>query len=65
MMIWLPFYPPMQAADIFELNIDIAFGGMDQRKAHMYMRELQTEMDDESDLYPYSNVIWPERTRWR
>ena len=34
------FYPPMQAADIFELNIDIAFGGMDQRKAHMYMREV-------------------------
>lgn len=34
------FYPPMQAADIFELNVDIAFGGMDQRKAHMYMREV-------------------------
>lgn len=33
------FYPAMQAADIFELNIDIAIGGMDQRKAHMYMRE--------------------------
>ena len=28
----------MQAADIFELGIDIAIGGMDQRKAHMYMR---------------------------
>ena len=32
------FYPAMQAADIFEMNIDIALGGMDQRKAHMYMR---------------------------
>ena len=31
------FYPAMQAADIFELKIDIAIGGMDQRKAHMYM----------------------------
>ena len=30
----------MQAADIFELNVDIAFGGMDQRKAHMYMRDV-------------------------
>ena len=30
----------MQAADIFELEVDIAFGGMDQRKAHMYMREV-------------------------
>jgi len=34
------FYPAMQAADIFQLHIDIALGGMDQRKAHMYMREV-------------------------
>ena len=34
------FYPAMQAADIFEMNIDIAMGGMDQRKAHMYMRSV-------------------------
>ena len=34
------FYPAMQAADIFELHIDIALGGMDQRKAHMYMRRV-------------------------
>ena len=34
------FYPAMQAADIFEMKIDIALGGMDQRKAHMYMRRV-------------------------
>ena len=34
------FYPALQAADVFELKVDIAFGGMDQRKAHMYMREV-------------------------
>ena len=34
------FYPAMQAADIFELKIDIALGGMAQRKAHMYMRQV-------------------------
>ena len=34
------YYPALQAADIFELGVDIAFGGMDQRKAHMYMREV-------------------------
>jgi tyrosyl-tRNA synthetase len=34
------FYPAMQAADIFEMEIDIALGGMDQRKAHMYMRRV-------------------------
>ena len=34
------YYPALQAADIFEMNIDIAIGGMDQRKAHMYMRDV-------------------------
>ncbi len=34
------FYPALQAADIFEMDIDIAIGGMDQRKAHMYMRDV-------------------------
>jgi len=34
------YYPALQAADIFELGVDVAFGGMDQRKAHMYMREV-------------------------
>ena len=34
------FYPALQAADMFELNVDVAIGGMDQRKAHMYMRDV-------------------------
>jgi len=32
-------YPSMQAADIFELGVDVAIGGMDQRHAHMLARE--------------------------
>lgn len=32
-------YPPMQAADIFELKADIALAGMDQRRAHMLARD--------------------------
>jgi len=32
-------YPPMQAADIFELGVDIAYAGMDQRRAHMLARD--------------------------
>ncbi|MEM4788193.1 MAG: tyrosine--tRNA ligase [Ignisphaera sp.] len=32
-------YPFMQVADIFELNVDIALGGIDQRKAHMLARD--------------------------
>ncbi len=32
-------YPPMQAADIYALEVDLAYGGMDQRKAHMLARD--------------------------
>lgn len=34
------FYPAMQAADIFLLDVQIAHAGMDQRKVHMLAREL-------------------------
>jgi len=37
------YYPAMQAADIFEMKIDVAIGGMDQRKAHMFMRDVATK----------------------
>lgn len=33
------FYPSMQAADIFELPADIAYAGVDQRRAHVLARE--------------------------
>ncbi len=33
-------YPSMQAADIFELQVDVAIGGMDQRHAHMLARDV-------------------------
>jgi len=33
------FYPILQATDIFCLNADIAYAGMDQRKAHMLARD--------------------------
>ena len=34
------YYPCMQAADIFHMNIDVACAGMDQRKAHMLARDV-------------------------
>jgi len=34
------FYPAMQGADIFELPVEIAYGGMDQRRAHVLTREV-------------------------
>lgn len=33
-------YPAMQVADIRELDLDLALGGMDQRHAHMLYRDL-------------------------
>lgn len=33
------FYPCMQAADIFEMRLDVACAGIDQRKAHIMARE--------------------------
>lgn len=35
---WI-FYPCMQAADIFQLDLDLACSGIDQRKAHMLARD--------------------------
>lgn len=34
------FYPAMQAADIFKLDVQIVHAGMDQRKVHMLAHEL-------------------------
>ena len=37
-------YPCMQVADIFYLNLDIALGGIDQRKAHVLAREIAPKL---------------------
>lgn len=37
-------YPAMQVADIFYQNIDIAHAGMDQRKAHVIMRDVASKV---------------------
>jgi tyrosyl-tRNA synthetase len=38
------FYPAMQVSDIFYLNLDIAYGGMDQRHAHMLARDVSKKI---------------------
>ena len=38
------FYPLMQVADIFYLDVDAALGGMDQRHAHMLARDVCDKM---------------------
>ncbi len=37
-------YPLMQVTDIFYLDLDIALGGLDQRKAHMLARDLAEKL---------------------
>lgn len=38
------FYPAMQVADIFHMGIDLAYGGLDQRHAHMLARDVAPKM---------------------
>jgi tyrosyl-tRNA synthetase len=38
------FYPCMQASDIFELKLDVACAGMDQRKAHVLARDVAEKL---------------------
>ncbi len=37
-------YPAMQVADIFHMDIDLAYGGMDQRHAHMLARDVAKKL---------------------
>ncbi|MCX6665586.1 MAG: tyrosine--tRNA ligase [Euryarchaeota archaeon] len=38
------FYPAMQVSDIFYLKVDVAYGGMDQRHAHMLARDVSKKL---------------------
>jgi tyrosyl-tRNA synthetase len=38
------FYPAMQVSDIFYLKLDVAYGGMDQRHAHMLARDVAKKL---------------------
>jgi tyrosyl-tRNA synthetase len=39
------YYPCMQAADIFQMEIDVACAGIDQRKAHMLARDAAEKLN--------------------
>jgi len=39
------YYPCMQAADIFHMELDVACSGIDQRKAHMLARDAAEKLD--------------------
>ena len=38
------FYPAMQVSDIFYLKLDVAYGGTDQRHAHMLARDVSKKL---------------------
>lgn len=44
------FYPAMQVSDIFYLDLDVAYGGMDQRRAHMLAREVSKKVDKKTPV---------------
>ena len=37
-------YPPMQAADILEMELDVVHSGIDQRKIHMLLRDISKKL---------------------
>lgn len=51
------FYPLMQIADIKHLNIDIAVGGMEQRKIHALGREIGKSIGKESFIAIHTPLI--------
>ncbi len=51
------FYPCMQAADIFELGVDIAQLGMDQRKVNMLAREEAPKLGKEKPVCVHHHML--------
>src|SRR5438128_11558846 len=51
------FYPCMQAADIFEMNLDVACAGIDQRKAHVLAREAGEKLRCEKPVAVHTPML--------
>ena len=50
-------YPSMQAADIFQLDVDVALGGMDQRKAHMLARDVSEKLGWKKPIAIHTSLL--------
>ena len=50
-------YPVMQVNDIFELDLDVALGGMDQRHAHMLARDIAEKMNRKKVVSMHSPLL--------
>lgn len=51
------FYPPLQVADIFTMNVNLAHAGMDQRKAHVIAREVGMTVAGWKPVAIHQNLI--------
>jgi tyrosyl-tRNA synthetase len=51
------FYPCMQVADIYHLDVDVACAGIDQRKAHMLAREVSTKMNKKKPVSIHTHLL--------
>ncbi|GAB6147575.1 tyrosine--tRNA ligase [Stetteria hydrogenophila] len=50
-------YPAMQVGDIFYMDLDIALGGMDQRKAHMLARDVAPKLGRKKPIALHTPLI--------
>ncbi len=50
-------YPAMQVADIFHMGIDLAYGGMDQRHAHMLARDVAKKLGHEPPVALHTGLV--------
>ena len=51
------FYPAMQVSDIFYLDVDVAYGGMDQRHAHMLARDVSKKLGKKSPVALHTPLL--------
>ena len=51
------FYPAMQVSDIFYLNLDVAYGGTDQRHAHMLARDVAKKIGQTTPVAIHTSLL--------
>jgi len=50
-------YPCMQAADIIELDVDVAHAGTDQRRVHMLLRDISEKLKTKKPIALHNHVL--------
>ena len=50
-------YPPMQAADVFLLDVDVAYGGIDQRSVHMLCRDIAPKVGRKKPIAVHTPLL--------